>query len=111
MKSSENQTLSEHRSWNHEILLIEEAESEKLSIYQLLSEKLQELQDYFNNNLWKKYIQHFTSEIKYSIIFVFKKNNKWWLCINYQKLNTITQKNRYSLSLIEKLQKQLKEVK
>ena len=50
-KSSKNQALPEHKSWDHEILLKKEAVSEKLSIYQLLSEKLQELQDYFNNNL------------------------------------------------------------
>ena len=56
MKSSENQALSEHKSWNHEISLKEETMSEKLLIYQLLSEKLQELWDYLNNNLQKKYI-------------------------------------------------------
>ena len=49
--------------------------------------------------------------MRYSVIFVFKKNDKWWLCINYQKLNTITWKNRYLLSLIKKLQEQLKKVK
>ena len=56
MKSSENQTLSEYKSWNHEISLIKKAVLEKLSIYQLLSKKLQELRNYLNNNLWKKYI-------------------------------------------------------
>ena len=76
MKSSENQTLSEYKSWNHEILLKKKAMSEKLSIYQLLSEKLQELQDYFNNNLQKKYIWHFISKTEYSVIFVSKKNDK-----------------------------------
>ena len=96
--------LSEHKSWNHEISFKEEIVSEKLSIYQLLSEKLQELQDYLNNNLQREYIQHFTSEAEYSVIFVLKKNDKQQLCINYQKFNTITQKNRYSLSLIKKLQ-------
>ena len=91
--------------------MIEEVISEKLSIYQLSSKKLQELQDYLNNNLQREYIQHFTSEIKYSVIFVFKKDSKQQLCINYQKLNAITQKNRYSLLLIKKLQEQLKEIK
>ena len=56
MKSSENQALSEHKSWNHEISLKEETTSEKLLIYQLLSEKLQELWDYFDSNLWREYI-------------------------------------------------------
>ena len=56
MKSSENQALSEHKSWDHEISLKKEATSEKLSIYQLLSEELQELQEYLDSNLQKKYI-------------------------------------------------------
>ena len=73
MKSSENQALSEHKLWNHKISLKEKTTLEKLSIYQLLSEKLQELRDYLNSNLQKKYIQYFTSETKYSIIFISKK--------------------------------------
>ena len=43
MKSSENQALSEHKSWDHKISFKKEITSEKLSIYQLLLEKLQEL--------------------------------------------------------------------
>ena len=76
MKSSKNQALSEHKSWNHEISFKKEIMSEKLLIYQLLSEKLQELQDYFDSNLWRKYIWYFTSEMRYSVIFVSKKNDK-----------------------------------
>ena len=49
--------------------------------------------------------------MKYSVIFMLKKDRKWWLYINYQKFNTITWKNRYLLSLIKKLQKQLKKIK
>ena len=73
MKLSENQTLLEHKLWDHEILLIDEIVSKKLSIYQLLSEKLQELKNYVNNNLQKKYIWYFINKIKYSVIFVLKK--------------------------------------
>ena len=40
MKLSENQALSEHKSWNHKISLKKKVTSEKLSIYQLSSEKL-----------------------------------------------------------------------
>ena len=76
-----------------------------------MSEKLQKLQDYLNSNLCRKYIQHFISETEYSVIFVSKKDDKQQLCIDYQKLNAITWKNRYLLSLIEKLQKRLKKVK
>ena len=110
-ESSENQALSEHKSWNHKISLKKEIMSEKLSIYQLLSEKLQELRDYLDNNLWREYIQHFINETEYLIIFVSKKNDKKQLCIDYWKFNAITQKNKYSLLLIKKLQKWLKEIK
>ena len=40
-----------------------------------------------------------------------KKDDKQQLYIDYWRLNTITWKNRYLLSLIEKLQEWLKEVK
>ena len=111
MKLSKNQALSEHKSWDYEISFKDETMSEKLLIYQLLLKKLQELWDYLDSNLWREYIWHFTSKTEYSVIFVSKKNDKWWLYINYQKLNAITQKNKYSLLLIKKLQKRLKEVK
>ena len=37
------------------------------------------------------------------ILFVLKKNRSLWLCINYKKLNLITIKNCYLLSLIDKI--------
>ena len=76
MKSSEDQALSEYKSWNHKISLKKKTMSEKLSIYQLSSEKLQELWNYFDNNLWREYIQYFTSKTEYSVIFISKKNDK-----------------------------------
>ena len=76
MKSSENQILLKYKLWDHKISLIKKITSEKLSIYQLSSEELQELRNYLNSNLQRKYIQHFTSETKYSIIFISKKNRK-----------------------------------
>ena len=42
-KLSENQALLKYKSWNHEISLKEKIMLEKLLIYQLSSEKLQEL--------------------------------------------------------------------
>ena len=111
MKSSKNQVLSEHKSWDHEISFRKETTLKKLSIYQLLSEKLQELWDYLNNNLQREYIWYFINEMKYSVIFVLKKNDKKWLYIDYWKFNAITWKNRYLLLLIEKLQEWLKEAK
>ena len=76
MKLFENQILSEYKSWDHEISLKKETTSEKLLIYQLSSKKLQELQDYFDSNLQRKYIWYFISETEYFVIFVSKKMTK-----------------------------------
>ena len=42
------------------------------------------------------------------MLFVFKKNDKLRLCVNYRKLKKITRKNRYLLSLITQMLNQLK---
>ena len=55
----------------------------------------------------KKFIKKFKLSTKYSIFFVFKKNEKFRLCVDYRKLNAITIKNRYLLFNIEKLQNKL----
>ena len=35
-----------------------------------------------------------------SVLFIFKKNEKLRLCVNYKRLNAIIIKNRHSLSFI-----------
>ena len=55
----------------------------------------------------KKFIRKSQSSTKYSILFVFKKDEKLRLCVDYRKLNEITIKNRYSLSNIDELQNKL----
>ena len=45
------------------------------------------------------------------ILFVFKKNKKLCLCVNYRSLNTIIIKNRHLLSLIIKTLNRLCEAK
>ena len=62
---------------------------------------------YLNENLKKKFIRKSQSSTKYSILFVFKKDETLRLCVDYRKLNEITIKNRYSLSNINELQNKL----
>ena len=64
-----------------------------------------------NENLKKKFIRKSQSSIKYLIFFIFKKNEKLRLCVDYQKLNEIIIKNRYSLLNINKLQNKLLKAK
>ena len=48
---------------------------------------------------------------EYSIFFIFKKDEKFFLCVDYWKLHEITIKNRYSLFNIEKFQDRLADIK
>ena len=63
-----------------------------------------------DENLKKEFIRKSQSLAKYSILFVSKKDEKLRLCVDYQKLNEITIKNRYSLPNINELQDRLSKV-
>ena len=80
-------------------------------IYSLLSEKLEMLQMYLDENLKKEFIQEFQSFTEYLILFLLKKDRKLQLCVNYQRLNNMKVKNSYLLPLISELQDQLQEAK
>ncbi|KAF3761219.1 hypothetical protein M406DRAFT_266002, partial [Cryphonectria parasitica EP155] len=51
------------------------------------------LKKYLNENLKKGYIQLLQLLAEYPILFVFKKNSKLRLCIDYKQLNNIMIKN------------------
>ena len=71
-------------------------------LYNLSQTELIALRDYLKKHLKKKFIVSSISSAKAFVIFVKKKNDELRLCVNYQKLNVITKKNRHSLSFIEK---------
>ena len=98
------ETLLTHQSWDHKILIIEDKTLEKIVIYLLSSEKLKTLWMYLDENLKKGFIRKSQSSAEYSILFVSKKNEKLWLCVDYRRLNNIIVKNSYLLSLISELQ-------
>ena len=64
-------------------------------IYNLSKTELEILQKYINENLKKKFIKFFKFLTKSFILFVKKSDDDLRLCVNYQKLNVITIKNRY----------------
>jgi hypothetical protein len=72
-------------------------------IYKLLKNELKILKNYLNENLKKEYIQHFISPAGAPILFVFKKNRGFRLCVNYKDLNKITVKNRHPFLLMRKI--------
>ena len=104
-------TLSKHQSWNHEIKLELNKQFTFESIYTLSKKELKIFKKYLNENIKKRFIKKSQLSTKYSILFVFKKNDTFRLCVDYWKLNNITIKNRYSLFNIKEFQDKLIRVK
>ena len=103
--------LFKHQSWDHEIEFISEKQFTFELIYALSNKKLKIFREYLKINEKKKFIRKSKSSTGYSIFFVFKKNEKFRLCVDYPKLNEITIKNWYSLFNIEEFQDKLVDVK
>ena len=100
-----------HKSWNHEIKLKLKKQFTFEFIYVLFEIEFNVFKKYLNTNLKKKFIKKFESSTKYSIFFTFKKNDKFRLCVDYQKLNNITIKNKYLLFSINEFQNKLQKTK
>jgi hypothetical protein len=64
--------------------------------------ELKTVKEYLINNLNKGFIK--ASQVLYTapVLFVKKPDRSLWFCIDFQKLNQITYKDRYLLSLINK---------
>jgi hypothetical protein len=69
------------------------------------------LREYINKNLKKKYIRFSISPVRYPVLFVPKSNGKLRMCVDYRQFNAIIVKNRYTLSLIHKMQDRIKKSK
>jgi len=106
-KENNQKTLLKHQSWDHKIKLVDDKKLTKQFIYSLLTEKLNALQQYLKENMWKEFIKESQSSAEYSILFISKMNESLRLCVEYKALNNITIKNSYSLSLIAELQNKL----
>ena len=92
--------LSLHKSVMHYI----EMENQKVlygPLYNLFSYELKVLCEYLNDALIKGWIQYSMSSAESSILFIFKRNESFQLCVDYQSLNKKTIKNHHFLSLID----------
>ena len=81
------------------------------SIYSLLKIEFEVLRQYFKDNEIKEYIRSLKSLARFPILFVFKKNGKLRICVNYKRFNEIIIKNRYILFLIQKMQDRIYKAK
>ena len=100
---AQTETLSLHCEEDHAIELLERTTSSFESMYNLSVKKLKVLQQYLDVNLKNEFIQSSQSFAEASVLFTLKSDEDLWLCINYQRLNTIIKKNQYSLLLIDEI--------
>ncbi len=65
--------------------------------------KLLKVKKYLNENLLKKFITSSQTLYFSLVLFILKANEDLQFCMNYQKLNVIFKRNKYSLSLIDEI--------
>ena len=94
--------LFEQHDENHVIDLIKDKKSSFIFLYNLAQNELTKLRWYIDDVLIKEWIKHFVLSTKTSILFIFKKDEKLCLCVDYKSLNAVIIKNRHLLSLITK---------
>ncbi len=92
-----------HRSYDHKIELEDENQSSRSRLYFMSSHKLQKIKKYLEENLKKKFITLSKALFASSILFVEKKDDSLCFCIDYQKLNALIKRNRYSIFLIDEV--------
>ncbi len=95
--------LSLHWVHDHVIHLKENAQFSIFALYNMSRDEILELHHYLNENLSKDFIQVNHFQMIISVLFIKKLKEELCFCVNYQDLNTITIKNRYSLSLISEM--------
>jgi hypothetical protein len=105
--------LSSHRKHDHRIKFEKDHESdhEYASLYNLSKEKLLLMKKYFKEHLNKNFIESSTAFYASFILFAKKSDDELRFCVNYRKLNAITKKNRYSISLIAEIIARLSKTK
>jgi len=97
-----NKLLS-HRFYDHKIELISDSMLFRCQVYWMFSVKLLKVKKYLNENLSKRFITFSQTLYFFLVLFTLKANEDLWFCVNYQKLNVIFKRNRYSLSLIDEI--------
>ena len=85
---------------NHFIDLIDDKQLFYSPIYSLGLVEIETLKTYIEINLANGFIRPSNSPADASILFICKKDGRFWLYIDYQGLNNLTIRNWYPLPLI-----------
>lgn len=105
----ESHHLPTHKTWDHAIDLIPNANTNiRTKVYPMSANEQEELQRFLEENLAKGYIRPSKSPLSSPVFFIKKKDGKLCFVQDYRKLNEITVKNRYPLPLVSDIVGRLK---
>ena len=93
--------LPPHRPYNHKIELEGDGRPPQSRLYPMSAYKLEKVKEYLDENLRKGFISPSNAPFTSPILFVQKKDGGLRFYVDYRKLNAITKRNRYSISLID----------
>ena len=68
----------------------------------MFQKKLKILQKYIKNNFANDRIRYSIIDVNTFVLFIFKSNDEFRLCVDYKNFNAITLKNKFFLFFIEK---------
>jgi len=100
---SKAETLAPHRPYDLRINLEKDSHPPVGTIYSLSKFKQETLKEFIDENLTNGFICSTSSPHGVPVLFVKKKDGSLWLCVDFHRLNRITKKDRYPLSLISDL--------
>ena len=103
---SKTDELSPHRECDHKLKFIDGADKAKLSrsrIYLISGSKLKQVKKYLDEHLKKGFIVLSQAPFASPILFAEKSNGDLRFCVDYRRLNQITKRNRYLISLIDEV--------
>jgi len=99
----ESERMLMRKIWDHAIDLKEMSVPQKGRIYPLSKDEREEVQNFVEDQLRKRYIKPTKSLQMSPVLFVGKKDKKKRIVMDYCNLNSQTVKNNYPLLLITEL--------
>jgi len=97
------EVLPPHRPYNLKINLEEGAQPLVGPIYSLSASEQEALKEFIEENLNMGFIRPTSSPHSTLVLFIKRKDGSLHLCVDFRRLNRISKKNRYPLSLISDL--------
>ena len=94
------EVLPPNRTYDHKIEIDSDEPLLKSRLYPMSQFKLQKMKEYLKENLQKGFITLSNASYASLILFAQKSNGDLRFCVDYQKLNSLTKKDQYSLPLI-----------